>query len=683
MSDSPAALGAGEPAGPEVLDGLPRIPPTREYLAVRKGLRTVRTAKDPGRVFDAVVALDRLATEQPRFVPFATRAVELASSRFPGDTRLALWALIYGARTRDADADQVMRLTRTLAGLHWHESPEATWEVFRRCAQSRDPRLADILIMAIGRDWEDMDPELQEWLRVQNRKSPIMRPRTRDMVLNGDADVALRYSRALGQDVVRALKLATLEADSTGRLSDVARLGRLWSRENGDDPAGQRRADGAQEKLDLLAGTYQWAPRAVGPDYQPDPRSILMPLAFSLPYNSSGYATRSHAILQALQATGYRPSAVTRPRFLADMPAQDLPDPVSPIDLVDNVPYRRLLAKDGSVQLTESLSGGIRGPAQHYASLLVDMAREVKASVIHSASDYTNGLAGVTAARALGLPSIYEVRGLWYLSRSAGMSEYADSEGFRAYEHLELQACLGADVVLTLTQAMLEELSRLGVPRSKMRLFPNGVDTTRFVPLTRDDDLAAQLGLQGKVIVGYVGSMSAYEGLDTLLQAMQRLRGRSDVHCLLVGDGKEIDSLRELAVDLDLEGVVTFTGRIPHEDVERYYSLIDVLVIPRAPYPVSEIVSPMKPFEAMATQTPLVVSSVAALREIVDDGVTGMVFEKSNPEALAQVLERLVEDPALRSDLAAAAREWVVRERDWTVIIAEVEELYRSLADSS
>ena len=136
-----------------------------------------------------------------------------------------------------------------------------------------------------------------------------------------------------------------------------------------------------------------------------------------------------------------------------------------------------------------------------------------------------------------------------------------------------------------------------------------------------------------------------------------------------------------MAEELRLGDVVTFTGRVPHAEIGRYISLFDIAPFPRLPLPVCELISPIKPFESMAMGKAVVSSSVAALTEIVDDGKTGLVFEKGSSEAFAAVLGKLLDSPELRAELGKAAREWVLAERDWSQITSIVDETYHELLD--
>ncbi|MDO5663317.1 MAG: glycosyltransferase, partial [Brachybacterium sp.] len=220
-----------------------------------------------------------------------------------------------------------------------------------------------------------------------------------------------------------------------------------------------------------------------------------------------------------------------------------------------------------------------------------------------------------------GSPRSTRCGGLWEVTRGSRDPEWGRSDQYRYIARMEADAARGADRVLAITEALKGELVERGVAEDTITLVPNGVDTERFTPLPRDEDLAASLGVTDTRVIGYVGTIADYEGLGLLLAAARELRRtREDFHVLIVGDGAVLEDLREQVRADGLTDVVTFTGRVPHEDVERYYSIIDITPFPRLPLPVCEMVSPLKPFEAMAMGKAVIASDVAALAEIVTPG---------------------------------------------------------------
>jgi glycosyltransferase involved in cell wall biosynthesis len=223
-----------------------------------------------------------------------------------------------------------------------------------------------------------------------------------------------------------------------------------------------------------------------------------------------------------------------------------------------------------------------------------------------------------------------------------------------------------------------------GVPEDRMVVLPNGVHVDHFAPRRRDAALEHQLGTAGKTVIGYAGGLVDYEGVDLLLDAVAALRERrDDFHLVVVGDGHYQSALDAQAGRLRLGDVATFTGRVPHSQIGRYLSLFDIAPFPRRPLPVCELISPIKPFESMAMGKAVVVSSVAALTEIVTDGKTGLVFAKGDVIELTRALERLLDSAELRASLGAQARDWVRAERDWSSIVDVVDATYREVLDGS
>jgi glycosyltransferase involved in cell wall biosynthesis len=235
-----------------------------------------------------------------------------------------------------------------------------------------------------------------------------------------------------------------------------------------------------------------------------------------------------------------------------------------------------------------------------------------------------------------------------------------------------------ADAVVTLSETMRLEIIDRGCDAEKVVVIPNAVDVDRFRPLPRDDALATSLGIgRDDPVIGYISTLTAYEGIRYLLEAAATLRDQGRrFRLLLVGDGRDRDALVDQARSLGLDdGTLVMPGRIPNDEVARYYSVIDVFVVPRTSDRVSTLVTPLKPFEAMAMERALVVSDVPPLREIVTPGETGLVFRPEDAANLAEVLNGLLDDEALRKQLGSHAREWVVASRTW----AQNGERYRAL----
>ena len=409
-------------------------------------------------------------------------------------------------------------------------------------------------------------------------------------------------------------------------------------------------------------------------DFNTNKRSVVYLLHNSLPYFSGGYATRSNGVIGGIKDNGWDIRAISRLGFPNDTnkgPAKEVEH------VIHGIHYGLLI--DDSVDVYKT-------PADKYLVLygeaLYSELKKNPPKIIHAASFYMNGIAAVYAAKKLGCKSVYEVRGLQELSKISRHSYWQDSEHYELYKKMETQAALDADAVFTLTSALKDEFIRRGVPAKKISILPNGVHSDRFSPIPKNQEMLDALNLNDSVVIGFVGSFVDYEGIDILLKAIKICSDNNitqKFHLLMVGDGAYYSEAVQLADMLNINDIVTFTGRIPHDEVEKYYSIIDICPLPRKGLPVCEMVSPLKPFEAMAMGKVVISSDVAALAEIVNDGVTGLLHRKDDPNDLANKIEQLIMNPELRSRLGLAAREWVVAERDWKVIAKRVDTVYRNL----
>lgn len=433
--------------------------------------------------------------------------------------------------------------------------------------------------------------------------------------------------------------------------------------------------DGILSPYQLGKRGYPFPARKKTPSYEPRHDTSLYLLHNSLPYNSAGYATRTHGLLTAIADLGWNIQGVTRLGYPFDMPKFSELNDIAPVDHVDGIPYHRL-----SIQNQLEMKKPIQLYVERYTRPLRDLARRERPFVLHAASNHWNGLAAVQAANQLGIESIYEVRGLWEVTRGSRDPEWAKGGMYRFMARMEAEAAKGASRVIAITHALKDELIVRGVPAEKITVVPNGVNADRFVPKMRNEELAARVGVAGKPVIGYIGSVLDYEGLGLLVDAAAALKaeGRSFA-VMIVGDGAELETFQEAVKERELDDVVIFTGRVPHEEVEEYYSLVDIAPFPRLPLPVCEMVSPLKPFEAMAMQKAVLASNVAALAEIVQDGSTGLLHQKGDAADLKDKLALLLDDPALRQRLAAQGRDWVLSQRRWSDLGTLVSTLYEEL----
>ncbi|WP_445157482.1 glycosyltransferase family 4 protein [Halomonas sp. E14] len=433
------------------------------------------------------------------------------------------------------------------------------------------------------------------------------------------------------------------------------------------------------DEIDKLEKGFSLPARATQAVY-PKEKSVIYLLHNSLPYNSGGYATRTHGLLKGINNINeFNVYALSRPGYPSDHQkyiSQKLPETIPIYDVVDNVTYYRSDQKVRKSSLT------ISAYVKVFSDQVKKLSIEKSASVIHAASNFPNAYAAILAARELGIKSVYEVRGLWEITRLSRQPGWDATEQFKYMAKMEANACIEADAVITITHALKNLMISRGVSAEKITVVPNCVHTELFSPISKDENLAKKLGIRiDDVVIGYIGSIVNYEGLDDLIDAVRILLEKkvSGFRVLIVGDGAVLPELKEKVKKFNLNGVVVITGRVPHSEVQSYYSLVDIAPFPRKPYDVCEMVSPLKPFEAMASSKAVLVSSCDALTEIVEDQVTGLVFKKGSTEELAKKLEEMIMDRELREQLGSNARQWVCANRDWRNGAEVVTDVYQRL----
>ncbi len=399
---------------------------------------------------------------------------------------------------------------------------------------------------------------------------------------------------------------------------------------------------------------------------------ILHVLDHGLPLHS-GYTFRTRAILKAQIARGWTVAAVTGPRHGAA--------PV-PFEQVDGLDFFR----------TPPLApGGLPLPllrewreVRRFEGRIAQVVEAFRPDILHAHSPVLDAIAAGRVARRMGLPLVYEIRAFW---EDAAVGNGTGREGsfkYRLTRALETRAVRRADAVAVICEGLRGDLVARGIAPGKLFVSPNGVDLNLFgTPAPRDAALAARLGLDAAEVIGFIGSFYDYEGLDVLIAAMPRLlAARPAMHLLLVGGGPAEPALRALAAASPAAARIHFAGRVPHDAVEHYYSLVDVLVYPRKRMRLTDLVTPLKPLEAMAQQRLVAASDVGGHRELVENGVTGTLFAPDDPAALADAVAALF---AARADWPArreAARAFVERERNWAINVARYQSVYQNLAQS-
>jgi glycosyltransferase involved in cell wall biosynthesis len=427
------------------------------------------------------------------------------------------------------------------------------------------------------------------------------------------------------------------------------------------------RADGVRGRL--LEVHPAWIPSVnlsrPEPTPEPHPRRVLYLAKESAPYLHNGFCTRSHETLRAVRATGTEVMAVTMPGFPASIGIKDAPESV----IVDEVTYHHLSPNSAMI---------VNQPANQYldlaATALAKFVLQHQPTILHIGSGhrgFETALVGRAVAEWFGIPWVYEVRSFFETTWTSD-PRYMESAPYFHLRHATESRCMeAADYVVTLSGPMKDEItSTHGIPQEKVIGIPNAVDLERFASQKRDEDLRQQLGLDGAYVLGYVSNLShPREGVEAMIKALPVLRARGvNAKVLLVGEGKRMEMLKKMAAKLGIASHVIFTGSIAFDKVAAYYAQIDLFVVPRTNERAGRLVSPMKPFEAMAMRIPLLVSDLPALVEIVDDPTDprGLTYRAEDHKDLARAAYECATNPERVASWIDNAAAWVARERTWS-----------------
>ena len=387
---------------------------------------------------------------------------------------------------------------------------------------------------------------------------------------------------------------------------------------------------------------------------------ILHVLDHSLPLQS-GYTFRTRAILKASRERGWDVAGVTGARQRSDAVGWE--------------------EADGLRFFRAPSSGGEARGLLRFARGIAAAVRDFRPDLLHAHSPALDAVAAWPVARWFGLPLVYEIRAFWEDAAVGNGTGVEGSVRYRATRALENWAVARAHAVAVICEGLRDELRGRDVAGDKILVSPNGVDLTLFgTPAPRDEALAARLRLNGADVVGFIGSFYPYEGLDDLIAAMPALgAARPDAVLLLVGGGPAEAALRRQAEASPIAERIRFVGRVPHGEVERYYGLVDILAYPRKAMRLTELVTPLKPLEAMAQGRLVAASDVGGHRELIRDGDTGTLFPPDDPAAIARALAALFGDRSGWAARRARARQFVAAERNWSSNIARYEPVYQRL----
>lgn len=380
---------------------------------------------------------------------------------------------------------------------------------------------------------------------------------------------------------------------------------------------------------------------------------ILHVFDHSIPLHS-GYSFRSQSVLLGQAAMGWSTCHVTscKQGSITGL-----------VEDVDGLRFYRTPSRKGVRRLM---------PGLRQWQVVLDLERRLveviameQPDLIHAHSPALNGMAALRAGRRTALPVVYECRAFW--EDAAANLGTGSSWGlrYRLSRALESYVFRNSNQITCICEGLRQDILARGLDKAKVTVIPNAVDAERFAFATpKDEALAADLGLQSKKILGFIGSFYDYEGIDLAIAAMPRILDEEpDARLLLVGSGPRETAWRAQVEALSLGDKIRFTGRIAHKEIERFYSLIDILVYPRRSMRLTDLVTPLKPLEGMAQGKLVLASDVGGHRELIRDGETGTLFRAGNLAALADAVLGLLKNRGSWDQRRDAARRFVETER--------------------
>ncbi|PCI70152.1 MAG: glycosyltransferase, exosortase A system-associated [Piscirickettsiaceae bacterium] len=396
---------------------------------------------------------------------------------------------------------------------------------------------------------------------------------------------------------------------------------------------------------------------------------ILHILDHSIPLHS-GYTFRTRAILNHQRAMGWQTFHVTSAKQVGATAVKET---------IDGLEFYRTYITNSLLKNTPILN--YWGVIASLEKRILEICEEIKADVLHAHSPALNGVAAIRAGKKLGIPVVYECRAFW---EDAAVDHGTSTEGsvrYKATRAMETWVFKRADAVTTICHGLKKDIIERGVAESKITIIPNAVDIEAFqFGQPADEALKEKLGLKAKKVLGFIGSFYAYEGIPLLLDALPKIiEADKTVMLLLVGGGPDESIIKQKIKALSLQEHVVLTGRVPHNQVQNYYNLVDMFVYPRYAMRLTELVTPLKPLEAMAQGQLVIASDVGGHKELIQDGKNGFLFKADDSDALASTVLRAFENVADWDVIRQQGREYVEQERNWTASVSRYKTVYQNL----
>jgi glycosyltransferase involved in cell wall biosynthesis len=496
----------------------------------------------------------------------------------------------------------------------------------------------------------------------------------------GELEVALRLTEDLVASYptsTRVLDLRRRALTRTGELTDRARiLHRLHVLANSPDKGTERAVLGR-----IIETAPGWLPTIPGPrrPIEPESDDIVMHLQkASVPYLLTGFTMRQRYNVLAARDAGARPVSVTTLGFPRELGFEDFP----PYQVLDGIPHYHL-----DLGPFYPLDRPVDQVLEDQAWMLARLARKIRPAVLHASSGhrgYEFALMGQALRAHLGIPLVYEVRSFFEATWTGDEAWQEVGEYYQRRHDTETRTMKAADHVITIAEAMREEIIERGVDPERVTVVPNAVDPEVFSPQPPDPALRRKYGLDGFYTIGYVSNLDhpreGHEGLIDVTRVLLQ-RGRR-VRTLIVGDGKRSELLQGYAREAGVGDEVIFTGLVPHDEVASHYALLDAFVVPRRDERAARVVTPLKPYEALAMARPMIVADLPALREIANPDERGLAYPAGDIEAMADAIERVMDDPALAARLGEAGRAWVSTTRRWVDNGPRFREVYQKVIEA-
>ena len=425
----------------------------------------------------------------------------------------------------------------------------------------------------------------------------------------------------------------------------------------------------AEQEYQLSHTDWEAEALPEGLKYEDDGNTVLFVLNKAMPA-TNGYTIRTNEIVSRVQAHGYRPVATARLGWSPEHENYTKPG-------LDDGEYRTYYIDRSDKYLTN------RTPLRKYFNVykdeLLKIVLEERPAVIHAASNFQNAMPAIQLGNQLDIKTIYEVRGMWHHTQTSKVPEFYNSDRFNMQEHYEVLCCQYADEVIVISESLREYLILKGIPSTKITVLPNGVDTEKLSPVKKSISIIEQYQLEDSVVIGFIGSITNYEGIDLIIDSVEALNNSGQFNkrfkLLVVGDGQHRATLQRKVLDQKLSEDVIFTGKVPFNTVKDYYSVIDIAPFPRQDKLVCQLVTPIKTYEAMAMGKRVIVSDVNALKEMVIDQVNGVYFKADNVDELRKAIATVLEN----DNIGTSARRWVKENREWSVLIRKLINLYDKL----